>query len=586
MNNEKQKTILLVEDDRIIALAETAQLKKLGYNSIPAYSGVEAVEVFTNNCTGIDLILMDINLGKGIDGTEAAQRILALQHIPIVFLTSHAEKEYVEKVKQITRYGYVLKNCGDFVLKSSIEMAFELFDTNEKLTKNEERLTFALNGANDGLWDVQMDTGAVYLSKRGCEILGYAEDELPDIVRVWPELVHPEDLPATQQALNAYLEGRKDIFRIEQRLKTKSGEYKWVLARGKAVSFNAAGNPLRMVGTHTDISERKKVEQKLHEQTIMFQAFLENSPIYVFFKDSDIRAVYLSRNYEKMLGMPLEKIIGKDMNELFPSDLANSMIEDDKKILREGKLVEVEEFFNGRYFSTIKFPIPLENGSSYLAGFTMDITDRKQNEQRINALLGEKELILKEVHHRVKNHMCSIESMLSIQSDLLTNPDALRVIKDTISRIHSMGLLYEKLFQSDNLVDTSIADYLSLLIDEIAQIFPNAKKVKIEKNIEVFSVNGKVLFSVGIIVNEIMTNAMKYAFAGRDSGLIQVSIAKNENHVTLIIQDDGIGISESKAATDTKGFGLSLIDLLATNLKGSFETETANGTKCILKFDM
>ncbi|HOV13958.1 MAG TPA: response regulator, partial [Spirochaetota bacterium] len=201
MDDEKQKTILLVEDEKIIALAESSQLQRFGYNVILASSGNQSVEKFKNNINQIDLILMDINLGDGIDGTEAARQILSIKNIPIVFLTSHSEEEYVNKVKEITRYGYIIKNSTDFVLKSSIEMAFELFETNEKLLKNEQRLTFALSGANDGLWDVIMNTNEVYLSKRGCEILGYTEEELPQIAKVWSELVHPDDLPATQDAL-------------------------------------------------------------------------------------------------------------------------------------------------------------------------------------------------------------------------------------------------------------------------------------------------------------------------------------------------------------------------------------------------
>jgi PAS domain S-box-containing protein len=133
----------------------------------------------------------------------------------------------------------------------------------EALARSEERLKFALEGANDGLWDVWMDTGEMYLSPRGCEILGYTPEELPEIARVWNDLVYPDDLPRTQAALDAYLGGRTEIFSIEQRLITKTGESKWILTRGKASARNNEGRVLRMTGTHSDITEQKKAENDL-----------------------------------------------------------------------------------------------------------------------------------------------------------------------------------------------------------------------------------------------------------------------------------------------------------------------------------
>lgn len=128
-------TILLVEDENLIALNETRTIHKHGYEVRRASTGEEAVEIVEND-PQITLVLMDIDLGEGIDGTEAAERILEIQEVPIVFLTGHSEKEYVDRVKEISDYGYVLKNSGEFVLIESIKNAFTLFDTKMQL-KNE-----------------------------------------------------------------------------------------------------------------------------------------------------------------------------------------------------------------------------------------------------------------------------------------------------------------------------------------------------------------------------------------------------------------------------------------------------------------
>ncbi|MFP4492162.1 MAG: response regulator, partial [Spirochaetaceae bacterium] len=130
------KKILLVEDEGVLALSQARVLEKNGFAVATAKSGEEALETLASD-PSISLVLMDIDLGKGMDGTETAQKILENNDLPIVFLTSHSEKEYVDKVKGITRYGYVLKNSGEFVLIESINMAFELFEAHQRLKKNE-----------------------------------------------------------------------------------------------------------------------------------------------------------------------------------------------------------------------------------------------------------------------------------------------------------------------------------------------------------------------------------------------------------------------------------------------------------------
>jgi PAS domain S-box-containing protein len=252
MTSDHKLSILLVEDDVIIAIAETKMLENLGYCVHPVYSGSAAIEAIRNE-PALDLVLMDINLDPGIDGTDAAVQILAHRELPIVFLTSHTERSFVERVRKITRYGYIIKNSGAFVINSSIEMALELFDAHKQLAAAKERLAYALEGSNDGLWDVLLQTGEVYLNHRGCEILGYEDRELPEVAQIWSDLVHPDDMPKTLHALDEHLQGRKGNFSIIQRLRIKSGKYKLVLTRGRIVQRDPDGRPKRMVGTHTDL---------------------------------------------------------------------------------------------------------------------------------------------------------------------------------------------------------------------------------------------------------------------------------------------------------------------------------------------
>ncbi|HON78488.1 MAG TPA: response regulator, partial [Spirochaetota bacterium] len=133
------KTILLVEDEVIVALSQKMEMEKRGYSVITASSGKDAIEAFKSN-RSIDLILMDIDLGSGIDGTETAELILQERDIPIVFLSSHTEPEIVEKTEKITSYGYVVKNSSITVLDASIKMAFRLFNEKKRVLEHQQKL--------------------------------------------------------------------------------------------------------------------------------------------------------------------------------------------------------------------------------------------------------------------------------------------------------------------------------------------------------------------------------------------------------------------------------------------------------------
>jgi PAS domain S-box-containing protein len=196
-----------------------------------------------------DLVL--ISQVKGISFIIVTTGLLFL-------LIGHFTGQLLEKNDELrASYGQIA--ASEEAIRRNLD---DLLASREALRESEERLKFALEGTNDGIWDVQMDTGIIYLSPRGRGILGYAPEEQQD-QKTWSELIHPDDLPATSAALSAYIEGHSDIFSVEHRLKTRSGEWKWILTRGKAVARDDKGEPLRMVGTHTDISERKQFEHAL-----------------------------------------------------------------------------------------------------------------------------------------------------------------------------------------------------------------------------------------------------------------------------------------------------------------------------------
>lgn len=720
-----RRKILLVEDDALLSTLTSLMLGDFGYDVSTAMTGEEAVELALQD-ESVSLVLMDIDLGPGIDGTIAAQRILAGRTIPIVFLTSHSEEEMVRKVRGITRYGYVIKNSGDFVLLSSIEMAYDLFDAHRKieiqlehLASSRQRLDFALTAVSDAIWDYYPDQGRLYWSPRYFTMLGYEPDAMQPSVDLWRALIHPGDMEGAVGLFRQCMAGEMDEYNYECRFRCAGGEWRWILIRGRVLSKFSDGTPERIAGTHTDIHERKLAEERqalaartladiiaaipsglfiyqyepgdgslrllkanksatqmtgideeqwlgrefdeiwpnnaalgireqylkvleteepvilenvaysdkrvsgiyqvrafpipgnklgvafedvgglrrtetaLRETETIFTEFLEHSPVYVFFKDSEIRSLRLSRNYERMLGRPLEELVGKTMDDLFPSDLAKSMIEDDKRILSEGREIMVDEELGGHCYTTIKFPIYIDGQARYLAGFTIDITDRKraldesrESAEKVQKLLDEKELLLREVHHRIKNNMSTISNLLTLQADHCRTGEARDALTDAVGRITSMWAVYDNLFMGQDFRFISVRQYLEELLGAAGDSFGRHRNVVITAEIDEDQLDSREIFPLGMLVNELVTNSYKYAFSGTGGSIFVEYRCSPDGTRVLLYRDSGAGVPPAVLEGTVGGFGMRLVRLLVRQLEGQLSMSNDGGFVCRIQFRM
>ncbi|MCJ7526041.1 MAG: ATP-binding protein, partial [Candidatus Aminicenantes bacterium] len=204
----------------------------------------------------------------------------------------------------------------------------------------------------------------------------------------------------------------------------------------------------------------------------------------------------------------------------------------------------------------------------------------------IQRQLTEKEILIKEVHHRIKNNIASIGGLLSLHMQSVTNPEAVAVLQDAIGRVTSMRILYDKLLLGEDYKDISVKIYLNDLIDTIIAIFPDHAKIKLEKQIADFHLDENRLFPLGCIVNELLTNKMKYAFINKNAGSIKISLKKVKNHVTLTMQDNGHKLPDGFDINESKGLGLTLVKMLSQQLDGSFSMKKQAGTMCKIEFDV
>jgi len=304
MGTEKQKKILLVEDEALIAMAEKRMLEHHGFAVLTAMSGEQAVSL-VDSTAGLDLVLMDINLGSGIDGTEAALQILGKHDLPLVFLSSHTEREVVEKTEGITSYGYIVKNSGETVLIASIRMAFKLFEAQVRIQEQRMDIEAAyeeMQVANEELLQSQQDLlehqralqteqtftealleclpGYLYVydehgnlirwNKKHETMTGYSAEELSHMnMSDWYE---GEDAVRVAEAVAEVF--RTGYGEVDANLLLKGGGTTLVHSNGVRLVLDGK---TYFTGVGIDITERKKAEDMLQAQLDELRRWHESS---------------------------------------------------------------------------------------------------------------------------------------------------------------------------------------------------------------------------------------------------------------------------------------------------------------------
>ena len=438
-------------------------------------------------------------------------------------------------------------------------------------------------------WEV--DANGLYTYVNDASKLVYGMEPESIIGKKYFYDLHPENgRESFKNTTFDFFSHRKPFTNFENEVELPGGETIWVSTNGMPI-LDAVGNLLGYRGTDMDINERKCAEEKLRESENLYKTLVSHLPQKIFIKDT--QSIYIACNdeYAKYLGIAPEEIKGKNDFDFHPPIFATSYRADDQQVIQSGKIIDIEEKYvlsgEEKWAHTIKVPYTdSANNIIGLLGVFEDITERKLSEEKIKTLLAEKELLLKEVHHRIKNNMNIVTSVMFLRMESLKEPEAKATLKDSISRVKSMMVLYDKLYRSNNFNELSFREYLESIVNEIIDNFPNKNIVKMVKIIDNAMIDAKILPAVGIIINELLTNIMKYAFIGRESGSITVSGRVSEKRVTIVVQDDGIGMPESIGASNRGGFGLELVHMMTRSLNGDIKIERGGGTKFTIEFDL
>ncbi len=333
-------------------------------------------------------------------------------------------------------------------------------------------------------------------------------------------------------------------------------------------------------------------ETRYKQLSLQLEAILDHIPGLIFYKDKNNNFIMVNKFMAAAQEKEKSELENKSLYDLYPKEIAEKYYQDDLSVINSGKpKINIEEPWETKtgtkWVNTSKIPFVNDEGEIIgIIGISMDITDRKKAEEKIHSLLNEKELILKEVHHRLKNNLTTVHAILNLQTHTLKDPLAIKALEDTAKRVLSMSILYDKIYRSENVTAVNLADYLPSLIEHILSNFPNSGSVQTEQNIQNIVINAKTTQLLGIIINELLTNVMKYAFPDDAEGVITVTAAQKNGHVTVIIQDNGKGYPNTGNINESSGFGTMLVNLLVKEVKGRIKIEQEHGTKVTFEFDL
>ncbi|MEH1810368.1 PAS domain S-box protein [Nostoc sp.] len=352
-----------------------------------------------------------------------------------------------------------------------------------------------------------------------------------------------------------------------------------------------ADEPISMGIVVVEISDRKRAEQMLELQAVITRNMAEGICLV---RATDAVFVYANPKFEQMFAYDPGELIGQHVSIVNYGDKYHTPEDVNQAIrttiLKHGEATyEVHNikkdgtpFWCSATASVFEHP---EYGS-VLVAIHQDITEQKQAEEKIKASLKEKEVLLKEIHHRVKNNLGIVSSLLQMQCRRTQDPVVTAILRDSQNRIASIALVHEKLYRSEDLADIDFAQYIPDLTTHLFDSY-NVSSSQIKLNIQVdnASLDIETAIPCGLIINELVSNALKYAFVGNRGGKIEVKFyQKSESNLTLIIKDNGVGLPENFDSKKTKTLGITLVQGLVKQLRGKLEIDSQQGTEFKITF--
>ena len=488
----------------------------------------------------------------------------------------------------------ILTNGIEQTRLSLDEATTERIKAEKALRESEKKFRTLFDSTNDAIYLHDMAGNILEVNQLACERMGYSRDEF---------------LKMKQMDIDATLAGKYLFKMIKELGKLKSNIFETVhiTKSGKQLPVELSSRIIKYEGKNAvltiarDITERKRIEQALKEYAEQLEhsnqikeemeRVVNNSPVIVFkWKlEKDWPVVFVSENVSQ-LGYTVEDFTSgriKYVDILHPQDLErfHPMLEEYKNIHSDQFNQEYRIFTKSgdiRWVDERTFIQMEQSGEILLQGIILDITERKKAQE---SLLRAEEIRKKEIHHRVKNNLQVISSLLFLEAENFQDKEIVEAFLDSRNRVRSMALIHEELYQSGDMSTIDFADYTRNLLNFLSKSYVmQSKAIKLNSKIEDVYLGMDTAIPLGMIINELVSNSLKHGYPDSVEGNVNVTLELDGNEFTLNVSDDGIGFPENVDFRQTTSLGLQLVTILVDQINGTIELEKNGVTSFKIRF--
>jgi len=501
-------------------------------------------------------------------------------------IEKEVKKKPVEKVISELTLKADLANEANILLEKEIT---KHQITQSKLFNSQEISNSVFNSSLDIIISSDLENNITKVSPSACQQFGYKESEFLKL--------NIKDLYADEKEFLKIINEfeTKGFFTGQINNKTKKGEIFTTYLSSTSLK-NDKNEIIGFMGISRDISEEKKATEMLQKQNSKLESIFEsNSDILIWTMDEDMCVTSINskfRNYAReifkedlLLGenflLKSSPFVPKGEERRMFSFYGNAVKgipqQFEVPLLKNNKIIWIETFLS---------PIKKENSEKFdLACIAIDTTEKKNVEIEIKKSLEEKDVLLKEVHHRVKNNLQVISSILNLQSAYVKDEGTLSILRESQNRVKSMSFIHESLYKSKDFSEVNFAEYITNLSNNVFHTFiMNNRSVKLQLDLDQINLNLDQAIPCGLIINELITNAMKYAFVNDDGGILYVKLKENKGKINICIEDNGIGLPENFNVEEAESLGLQLVYTLIEQLDGTISLKEEKGTKYLITF--
>lgn len=510
--------------------------------------------------------------------------------LPSGSVVLHLPPSYYRDHRSLVLGGGAFIGLQMIVISTLLLSIFRRKRAETALHESEVKYRSIFENAIEGIFRSTPEGRFLGVSPSFARMYGYeSPEELMEAVRDIGKDIYTD--PGDRARLIERLGESDLVSEFEQKVRRKDGSIGWVSVSARAVR-GRSGELLYLDGFAVDVTERKQAEGELLRQTTLFRNLFEGSPEAIAILDDEDRVLEVNRSFEAIFGYSDAEARGREINDLVaPGPYREDARQVSDAVIGDGRIVEKEAIRctkAGRPVdvSLIGYPIVVNGRQTGAYAIYRDITDRKRAEEALRSSLLEKESLLREVHHRVKNNLQVISSLLHLQTRKLRHPDVLGFVRDTQNRVRSMALLHETLYRSGNLARVSFPQYVRSVCAHVARSYASgAGKIVLHHRIADVSLDLDLAIPAGLIINELVSNAFKHAFPSRSAGeiLVELRVAPG-GRLLLRVSDNGIGLGPEVDPQRTETLGLLLVRNLAGQLDGRFSVSSDQGAVFEIEF--